>query len=102
MNEVKTIIKSIVPKELMQDENVVASSFLLEPFMTETILKGDGQPAELSTTYQLDVFFKNKGELVAKCKQLVEALADYPMEPFSYIWESNARLYRGTTNIEIL
>lgn len=100
MTELRAIIKTIIPKEISTDENVVENSFIIEPYMTEDVLKGDGRPEEISTSYQIDVFFKNKGELVAKAKELSLALGQFPNGGFTFTYEGVARLWRGTVTIE--
>lgn len=102
MKALKEIIKTIIPYELQQDEGVKNNSFVLDPYILGQALRGDGMPQEIFTEFQLDVFFKNKGELTAKCKALSLALSDYPIEDFIFSWESTARLWRGTTIIEKL
>lgn len=102
MTELKTIIKSIIAKEISLDENVVDNSFVLDPYMNENALKGDGHPEEITTSYQLDIFFKNKGELIAKSKLLAIALGDYPMNEFVFNYEGVARLWRGTVTIQTI
>lgn len=102
MNELITIIKTIVPNELDQDTNVKTNSFILEPYMMNDVLKGDGKATESAVTYQLDLFFKNRGELVAKSTLVANAVNKYMVGAWSFTWESTARLWRATATIQKL
>lgn len=102
MKALKDLIKTIIPNELSQDEGVKNNSFVLDPYILGHALNGDGLPQEIFTEFQLDIFFKNKGELIAKSKAITETLGAYPVEDFIYTWESTARLWRGTTIIELI
>lgn len=58
--ELINLIKTLIPKELDQDNNLVDGSFVLDPYMVSTVLKGDGKPTEITTKYQLDFFYNKK------------------------------------------
>jgi len=96
----KALIETVIDKEIQQDEGVFADGYTIEPVTMDEVLKGDGKPEEISTTYQIDIFYKAKGQLLHKAVLLAMALKDYPMSGFIFTWESNARLWRGTTSIE--
>ena len=102
MNELIDIITKIVPNELDLDANVKTNSFILDPYLMDDVLKGDGVATESTVTYQLDVFFKNKGELIAKTKLISNALNIFVLSSWSFRWESTARVWRGTVSIEKL
>lgn len=102
MTDLITIISGIVTHELIQDETVISDSFNLDPVNTDIILKGNGKPEEVSTTYQLDIFFDKKGKLVAKTKLVIDALSDYSISDATYVWEKEARLWRASMRIETL
>lgn len=99
MNELKQIIESVILKEIQQDDGVSDNSYVLEPISIETVLKGDGIAEETATNYQLDFFFRRKGELLAKAHELHEALGKYQMSDFSFMWEDMARMWRATVTI---
>lgn len=100
--ELLQLIKTVIQKELDPDSNVVNNSFVLEPYMVSTVLKGDGNPTEVSTRYQLDIFYDKKGECINKAKALITLLSSYLVDDFTFTWESTARKWRATTTIEIL
>lgn len=102
MNKLKQIIKTIITNEIEPDVAVFNDGYTIAPFTTYTALKGDGKPQEIATGYQLDFFFKSKGETVAKAKALIEALGDYPVSDLTYTWETTVRLWRATMTIETI
>lgn len=102
MNKLKEIIETIITKEIEPDKGVFADGYVLAPIDVNIALKGDGNPTELTTRYQLDFFFKEKGETVAKAKALLIALGDYPTNDLTFTWEDNARLWRATVSIETI
>lgn len=102
MSELNEIIETIITKEIEPDKGVFADGYILSPIYVSTALKGDGNPEELTTNYQLDFFFKSKGETIAKAKALILALADYPTNDLIFSWEETARLWRATVSIETL
>lgn len=102
MNKLKEIIETVIAREIEQDEGVFDNGYILAPVYHDVALKGDGKPEEIITDYQLDFFFRKKGETIAKAKALIEALSDYPMDDFAFTWESTARLWRCTTRIETI
>lgn len=102
MTELVTIISTIITTELLQDDVVKANSFVLDPVTTDVVLRGDGKPEEVTTSYQLDFFFEKKGKLVSKTKALIAALSDYCISNVTYRWEDTVRLYRATMRIETI
>lgn len=100
MNELKNIIKNVISSEIDPDGGVFSDGFILQPINVITGLKGDGTPEEVSTQYQLDFFYKNKGEITARAKELLFELGDYPTNDLSFTWEGTARLWRATVFIE--
>jgi len=102
MSDLKSIINTIITKEIEPDKGVCNDGYVLAPVYIETALKGNGKPEEIATHYQLDFFFKSKGEVMAKAKSLIMALEDYPTTDLSFNWEENARLWRATVSIETI
>lgn len=102
MNKLIRIIESIITREIEQDMGVFADGYILAPVDIRTALKGNGNPEEITTRYQLDFFYKSRGELVAKAKALINALGDYPTNDLTFTWEETARLWRATVLIEII
>lgn len=100
MNKLKSIIETIVSQEIDLDRGVFADGYILQPYGIRADLKGDGYPEEISTQFQLDFFYKNRGEVVARAKELLIALGDYPTNDLSITWEETVRLWRGTVFIE--
>lgn len=99
MNNLKEIIETVILREIEQDEGVFSNGYVLEPVNIETALKGDGKPEEITTDYQLDFFFKKKGETVAKAKALIDALDEYQTSDVTFRWEEQVRLWRATMTI---
>lgn len=102
MNELEELIKIIVPSEVQENHAVKANQYILNPFMVGNALSGNGEPQEVFTRYQLDIFYEKKGKLVSKIKALKEVLKDYAVSDFQITYETNALLWRGTATIEIL
>lgn len=102
MNELKRIIETIVYREIEPDEAVFSSGYTISPVIMNTSLKGDGEPEEITTSYQLDFFYKSRGEAIAKAKALIDALGDYPTNDLTFTWEEIVRLWRGTILIETI
>lgn len=100
MNKLKDIIETIISREIDPERGVFSDGYILQPIYVSTGLKGDGNPEELATNYQLDFFFKNKGEIAAKAKELIYELGDYPTSELSFVWEETVRLWRATVFIE--
>lgn len=100
MNDLKKIIETIIPKEIEQDNAVFNGGYTIAPINVDIALLGDGEPQEITTSYQLDFFFKGKGELVAKTKSLIIALKDYSTNDTTFTWEETVRLWRATMTIE--
>lgn len=102
MNKLKEIIETVIPNEIEQDKGVFANGYILAPAYLQTALKGDGKPTEITTNYQLDFFFKSKGEVTAKSKALILALGDYPLGDLTLNWEETVRLWRATVSIDTI
>lgn len=102
MNNLKEIIETVITKEIEQDKGVCNDGYVLAPVYLSTALKGDGKPEEVTTSYQLDFFFRSKGELISKAKSLIDALKDYPTNDLTFTWEETARLWRATVSIETI
>lgn len=102
MNKLKSIIETVISKEIDPDSGVFSDGYILQPFALRTELKGDGFPEELATQYQLDFFYKNRGETVSKARELIIKLGNYPLNDLSFTWEETARLWRGTILIEAI
>ena len=98
----KNLIKSIVTTELNPNDKVVANSFTLNPISLVIGLKGDGHVQESVQRYELDFFFNQKGEVMAKAIALQDALKEYAIGDLYLTWEQNVLLWRGTFAIEII
>lgn len=102
MDKLKRIIETVISKEIDQDEGVFNDGYVLNPVILGATLKGDGEAEEITTSYQLDFFYKSKGILIAKAKDILVALGDYPTNDFTFIWESTPRLWRATVIIDTI
>ena len=102
MNKLKTIIETVISKEIDQDLGVFSDGYILQPIDVITELKGDGNPEEVATNYQLDFFYRNKGEITARAKDLIMQLSDYPINDLTFVWETTARLWRATVIIQVI
>lgn len=102
MNELITLIKTVVTNEIEPDKGVKADGFILDPYMDSPALNGDGKIQEVVTSYQLDIFYEAKGKLMSKAQALLATLEDYQTSSFVYTYETNARLWRGTITINTI
>ena len=102
MNELKEIIETVISREIEQDEGVFNDGYVLAPAYTDVGLKGDGKAEEITKNYQLDFFFRKKGETIAKAEALMKALSDYPTTGLTFSFEETPRLWRGTVSIETI
>ena len=102
MNKLKDIIETVISKEIDQDYGVFSDGYILQPTYISAELKGDGNPEEVTTNYQLDFFYKNKREIIARAKELIVQLGDYPTNDLSFVWEETVRLWRATVFIEVI
>lgn len=100
MNKLKSIIETVISREIDLDRGVFADGYILQPIEIRADLKGDGFPEEVTIQYQLDFFYRNRGEVVARAKELLFALGDYPTNDLSITWEETVRLWRATVFID--
>lgn len=98
----KNLIKTKVTTELNPNDKVVADSFTINPISLVIGLKGDGKVQESVQRYQLDFFFKGKGEVMNKAIALQDLLKEYVIGDLYLTWEETALLWRGTFSIEII
>ena len=98
----KNLIKTVVTTELNPNDKVVADSFTINPVILMVGLKGDGSVQESVQRYELDFFFKEKGNVMAKAISLQDTLKDYVIGDLYLTWEENVLLWRGTFSIEII
>lgn len=102
MDKLKRIIENVIPNEIDQDEGVFADGYVLSPVTLGASLKGDGIAEEINTSYQLDFFYKTKGILIAKARDILIALDDYPTNDITFSWEDTPRLWRATLIIDTI
>lgn len=89
--------------EINEDEAVYDGSFMIVPYMVSG-LKGNGVPQTAVISASLELFYKDKTELVEKAIEMWKALAEnkYVVSDPDYVYENNADLWRGTIDVNII
>ena len=74
MEKIIEAVSEYVSHEIRDDKRVVPDGFMVSPFMMVSELEGDGNEEEISTSYQVDIFYTTKSELLGKAKQIRKKL----------------------------
>lgn len=102
LKALKNLIKTLVETELNPNDTVSANSFTINPVSLAIGLKGDGCVQESVQRYEVDFFFKQKGEVMAKAVALSKLLSEYIIGDVYLLWEQNVLLWRGMFTVEII
>lgn len=104
MEEIISAISEIVGHEIEDDKRVVPDGFIVSPFMLDSELDGDGDEEEISTAYQIDIFYVTKSEVHEKAKQLRKALKDVcnVLGAWNFTYESTVKLWRAYMTVKKL
>lgn len=104
MDKIRDAVSEIVSHEIKDDKRVVPDGFIISPFMMGAELEGDGNEEEISTAYQVDIFYTTKSELIRAAKSLRKKLKAVceSVSDWSFMYEGTVKLWRGFITVRKL